>query len=45
MDRLARFFKTDRVGVVILNLVESLELKYNIIKERKLIYRIGISIN
>ncbi len=37
-DRISRLFKTDKVDIVILNLVESPELKYNIIKEGKLIF-------
>ena len=35
---LSRILKTDKVDVVILNEAESPELKYNIIKEGKLIY-------
>lgn len=37
-DRLSRLLKTDRVDMVILNLTESPELKYNIIKEGKVIF-------
>ncbi|MBI5152025.1 nucleotidyltransferase domain-containing protein [Candidatus Peregrinibacteria bacterium] len=37
-DKLSRYFKTDKVDVVILNAVESPELKYNIIKDGKLIF-------
>ncbi len=37
-DRLSRFFKTDKVDIVVLNLTESPELKYNIIKEGELIF-------
>lgn len=33
LDELSRFLKTDKVDVVILNLTESSELKYNIIKD------------
>jgi len=35
---LSRILKTDKIDVVILNEAESPELKYNIIKEGKLIY-------
>lgn len=38
MDKISRLLKTDKIDVVILNLVESPELKYNIIKDGKLIY-------
>ncbi len=38
IDKISRFFKTDKVDIVILNLTESPELKYNIIKEGRLIY-------
>ena len=38
IDRLSRLLNTDKIDVVMLNLVESPELKYNIIKEGKLIY-------
>ena len=37
-DKISRALKTDRVDIVILNLTESPELKYNIIKEGKLFY-------
>lgn len=37
-DQLSRFLKTDKIDIVILNLAESSELKYNIIKEGKLIF-------
>jgi predicted nucleotidyltransferase len=37
-DKISRTLKTDKVDIVILNLTESPELKYNIIKEGKLIY-------
>lgn len=37
LDSLSRFLKTDKVDVVILNLAESPELKYNIIKEGKIL--------
>lgn len=35
---ISRFLKTDKVDIVILNLSLSPELKYNIIKEGKLVY-------
>jgi hypothetical protein len=38
IDKISRFFKTDKADIVILNLTESPELKYNIIKEGRLIY-------
>lgn len=38
MDKISRFLKTDKVDIVVLNLIEGAELKYNIIKEGKLIY-------
>ena len=38
MGKLSRQLKTDAVDVVVLNDTESPELKYNIIKEGKLIY-------
>lgn len=38
MDRISRFLKTDKVDIVILNIVESPEIKYNIIKDGKLIF-------
>ena len=38
IGKLSKFFKSDKVDVVILNMVESPELKYNIIKEGKLIF-------
>lgn len=37
MNKLNHFLKTDKIDVVILNLTESPELKYNIIKDGKLI--------
>jgi uncharacterized protein len=37
-DRISRFLKTDKVDIVILNVTESPELKYLIIKEGKLIF-------
>jgi len=40
IDEVSRALKTDNVDIVILNLTESPELKYNIIKEGKLIYGI-----
>jgi predicted nucleotidyltransferase len=39
IDELSRALKTDRVDVVILNLTESPELKYNIIKDGELIFK------
>jgi len=38
IDKISRVLKTNKVDVIVLNLVESPELKYNIIKEGKLIY-------
>ena len=38
IDKIARLFKTDKVDVVLLNLVEKPELKYRIIKEGKIIF-------
>lgn len=37
LDTLSRFLKTDKVDVVIFNLTETPELKYNIIKEGKIL--------
>jgi len=37
LDKISRALKTDNIDVVVLNTVESPELKYNIIKEGKLI--------
>lgn len=37
-DKISRELKTDKVDIVILNLVESPELKFNIIKNGKLIF-------
>ncbi|MEK7575539.1 MAG: nucleotidyltransferase domain-containing protein [Patescibacteria group bacterium] len=37
-DEISRLFKTDKVDIIMLNITESPELKYNIIKEGKLIY-------
>lgn len=39
-DKLSREFKTNKIDIVILNLTESPELKYNIIKEGKIIYEV-----
>jgi predicted nucleotidyltransferase len=39
ITQLSDILKTDKIDVVILNTVESPELKYNIIKEGKLIYQ------
>ena len=38
MDKLSRLLKTDKIDVVILNITQSPELKYNIISQGKLIY-------
>lgn len=38
IDKISRLLKTDKVDVVILNLIETPELKYRIIKEGKLIF-------
>lgn len=38
MDKISRLLKTDKVDIIILNITESPELKYNIIKEGKVIY-------
>src|SRR3989304_9620093 len=38
MDKISRALKTDNIDIVILNLTESPELKYNIIKDGDLIY-------
>ncbi len=38
MDYLCHFLKTDKVDVVILNLTESPELKYNIIKDGQIVF-------
>lgn len=40
LDELERLLKTDKIDVVILNLAESPELKYNIIQHGKLIYEV-----
>lgn len=37
-DKISRLLKTDKIDIVILNLTESPELKYLIIKEGRLIY-------
>jgi predicted nucleotidyltransferase len=37
-DRLSRFLNTDNIDIVILNTTEAPELKYQIIKEGKVIY-------
>jgi len=39
-DKLSRELKTDKIDIVILNLTQGPELKYNIIKNGKLIYEI-----
>lgn len=38
LNKISRVLKTDNIDVVILNTVESPELKYNIIKEGRLIF-------
>ncbi len=38
-DKLSRKLKTDKVDLIILNLTQSPELKYNIIKEGRLIFQ------
>ena len=38
-DKITRCLKTDKVDVVVLNLAESPELKYNIIKDGALIFK------
>lgn len=38
MDKIGRTLKTDKVDIVILNIIESPEIKYNIIKDGKLIF-------
>ena len=38
MDKISRKLETDKIDIVILNLTESPELKYNIIKDGELIY-------
>lgn len=38
MDKIARTLKTDKIDLVVLNVAEKPELKYNIIKEGKLIF-------
>lgn len=40
MDELSRFFGTDKVDVVVLNLTESTELKFEVIKNGKIIYEV-----
>lgn len=37
-DKISRFLKTDKIDIVILNIIESPELKYNIIKDGQLIF-------
>ena len=39
-QELSRRFKTDKVDIAVLNLIEPPELKYNAIKEGKLIYEV-----
>jgi hypothetical protein len=41
MDEISRLQNTDKIDIVILNLTESPELKYQIIKYGKLIYEQG----
>lgn len=38
-DKISRLLKTDKIDIVILNLTESPELKYQIIKEGRLIFK------
>ena len=38
-DKISRYLKTDRVDIVVLNLAESPELKYDIIKKGILIFK------
>jgi len=38
MDEIGRALKTDKIDVIILNIVENLELKYEVIKNGQLIY-------
>jgi len=38
MDELSRALETDKVDIVVLNIAESPEIKYRIIKDGKLIY-------
>ncbi|MDP2638927.1 MAG: nucleotidyltransferase domain-containing protein [Candidatus Azambacteria bacterium] len=38
MDQLSNLFKTDKIDVVVLNTIESPELKFNVIKEGRLIF-------
>lgn len=38
MDKISRLFQTDQLDVVMLNVTESPELKYNIIAQGRLIY-------
>lgn len=40
MDKLSRLLQTDKVDVVILNLAEGPELKYNIISQGELLYEV-----
>lgn len=40
MDEMGQLLKTDKIDVVILNLAESPELKYNIIQYGRLIYEV-----
>jgi predicted nucleotidyltransferase len=39
-DKIGLILKTDKIDIVILNITESPELKYNIIKDGKLIYEV-----
>lgn len=41
IDVISRILKTDKIDVVILNMTESPEFKYNVIKEGRLIYENG----
>ena len=38
MDKIGRLLKTDKVDIVVLNITESPELKYNIITQGKIIF-------
>lgn len=40
MDKAGRLLSTDKIDVIILNIVDSPEMKYNVIKEGILIYEI-----
>lgn len=40
VDKLGRELKTDKIDLVILNMTESPELKYNIIKDGRVVYEV-----